>query len=379
MTKKIIAVNSASFITDPVLNDFLREKNPIWRNFVDLIDLLPAHQVLYSRIGTNFLPFQTPYHIQDISAPKLDTAFSLTFAQTTDQRYHDLKRKQGNKSWIVMWSGGLDSTVILTSILKNSSPADRQNITVACNRISIYENPLFYYQHIKPNFSVIDSTHLIIDQEKLINYCLINGDPADALYAGASSQGMLLDSPDDFNRNLRTDPDRLIKFISQKTNYNFADWFYQSVLTNINSVDVPVITYHDFFWWIQFNLTWVSDKFRCIQQGLIDKDSYGSYIDNFVNWFNSNEYQQWSMNNNHAGIKYGSHLRDYKLANKNYIYDFDKDLYYRTFKVKSVSLSLRQKNLKNAWNCILDDFSTLSIDEDLDQILELLPAHFNQQ
>jgi len=379
MTKKIIAVNSASFITDPVLNDFLREKNPIWRNFVDLIDLLPAHQVLYSRIGTNFLPFQTPYHIQDISAPKLDTAFSLTFAQTTDQRYHDLKRKQGNKSWIVMWSGGLDSTVILTSILKNSSQADRQNITVACNRISIYENPLFYYQHIKPNFSVIDSTHLIIDQEKLINYCLINGDPADALYAGASSQGMLLDSPDDFNRNLRTDPDRLIKFISQKTNYNFADWFYQSVLTNINSVDVPVITYHDFFWWIQFNLTWVSDKFRCIQQGLIDKDSYGSYIDNFVNWFNSNEYQQWSMNNNHAGIKYGSHLRDYKLANKNYIYDFDKDLYYRTFKVKSVSLSLRQKNLKNAWNCILDDFSTLSIDEDLDQILELLPAHFNQQ
>jgi len=278
-----------------------------------------------------------------------------------------------------MWSGGIDSTVILASILKNSSLADRQNITVACNRISIYENPLFYYQHIKPNFSVIDSTYLIIDQEKLTNYCLINGDPADALYAGAFSQDMLLDSPDDFSRNCRTDPDRLIKFISQKTNYTFADRFYQSLLININSVDVPVSTYHDFFWWIQFNLTWVSDKFRCIQQGYIDKDSYESYINNFVNWFNSDEYQQWSMNNNHAGIKYGSHISDYKLVSKNYIYDFDKDPYYRTFKTKGASVSLMQKNPKNPWDCILDDFSTLSINKDLDQILELLPAHVNQQ
>jgi hypothetical protein len=192
MTRKIIAVNSASFINDPVVNDFLNEKNPIWRNFVSLLDLLPAHQVLYSRIGTNFLPFQTPYHIQSISAPKFNPNFSLTFDQVTDQRFYDLKQKQENKPWIVMWSGGIDSTVILTSILKNSSKADRQNVIVACNRISIYENPLFYYQHIKPNFSVIDSTNFNLNQDRLSRYYVINGDPADALYAGAFSQDMLL-------------------------------------------------------------------------------------------------------------------------------------------------------------------------------------------
>jgi hypothetical protein len=49
------------------------------------------------------------------------------------------------------------------------------------------------------------------------------------------------------------------------------------------------------------------------------------------------------------------------------------------FKGKSTSLSLTQKKPKNPWDCILDDFSTLSVNEDLDQILELLPAHFNQQ
>jgi hypothetical protein len=171
----------------------------------------------------------------------------------------------------------------------------------------------------------------------------------------------------------------LIKFISQKTNYNFADWFYQSMLANINSVDVPVITYHDFFWWVQFNLAWVSDKLRSIQLGFVDKDSYELYIDNLVHWFNNNEYQQWSMNNNHAGVKYGSHLSDYKLVSKNYIYDFNKDPYYLMFKGKSTSLSLTQRNSKNAWDCMLDDFSTLSINKDLDQILELLPAHFNKQ
>jgi hypothetical protein len=49
------------------------------------------------------------------------------------------------------------------------------------------------------------------------------------------------------------------------------------------------------------------------------------------------------------------------------------------FKGKSASVSLMQKNPKNPWDCILDDFSTLSTNKDLDQILELLPAHFNQQ
>jgi hypothetical protein len=33
MTRKIIAVNSASFAGDPVVNDSLRN-NPVWRNFV---------------------------------------------------------------------------------------------------------------------------------------------------------------------------------------------------------------------------------------------------------------------------------------------------------------------------------------------------------
>jgi hypothetical protein len=332
MPNKIIAINSTHLIKNPIANDFMIKKNSIWQNFIKMPNLIP-HSIFYSRIGANFLPFQTLTNIPNISVPKLDTTFSLTFDQITDQRFYDLQRTHNDRPWIVMWSGGIDSTVILTSILKNSSVEDRKRIIVACNRISVYEYPKFYYEYIKPNFTIIDSSNFNVTHEHLTKYYVISGDQADALYAGAFSQDMLLSSPDDFNRNFKTDPDRLIKFITEKTDSKFADWFYQSILTNINSVDIPIKTYHDFFWWMQFNLTWVSDKLRQIEHETIDVNLIKLYFDNFTAWFDTDQYQQWAMNNNSVGMKYGSELSQYKFVAKNYIYNFNLDRYYHKFKI----------------------------------------------
>jgi hypothetical protein len=123
-----------------------------------------------------------------------------------------------------------------------------------------------------------------------------------------------------------------------------------------------------------FNLTWYPIKLRSLHfQTGSDVDSLKKYLKYVIPWFDSTEYQQWAMCNNKPGIKYGQSIGQYKLASKKYIYNFDKNKYYFDFKLKIKSGSITPQPV--SWFCILDDLSRLSLDNDLDQILELLPDH----
>jgi PP-loop superfamily ATP-utilizing enzyme len=47
-----------------------------------------------------------------------------------------------------MYSGGIDSTLVIISLLKNASEEERNNITILLSENSIGENPNFYKDHI---------------------------------------------------------------------------------------------------------------------------------------------------------------------------------------------------------------------------------------
>jgi hypothetical protein len=78
---------------------------------------------------------------------------------------------------------------------------------------------------------------------------------------------------------------------------------------------------------------------------------------------------------NRLGVKYGANIGQRKLASKKYIYEYDHDEYYFQLKTKMESVS-RKTNL-GKYFCILDDHTRLTLDDDLAQILELLPNHSN--
>ena len=61
-------------------------------------------------------------------------------------------------------------------------------------------------------------------------------------------------------------------------------------------------------------------------------------IDNVVNWFNDSEYQLWSMNNNNNGTKIHNTVNSYKTVAKQYIYEFDKNEWYKNYKIKLESM-----------------------------------------
>jgi hypothetical protein len=302
----------------------------------------------------------------NIKPPKYDSTFTKTFSEVTDEQCRRWLREKTDLPWLVFWSGGIDSTVIVATILKNTSPADRENIYIACNRASIYESPRFFYDHVQPNFKLLPTPD-IAEQQLHKLYHVIDGEFGDHLYCGGHGWELFQSIPDCMVLDIRRNPDIMLNHFASKTNKNFAVWYYECLLDNINSTGIPIETYHDFCWWIFFNYHYTSIY---IKLGL------NTFANNYnQKWYSTDSYQQWSMNNNQFGTKYTLSLSDSKLASKQYIYDFDHDEYSRAFKTKGKSVQIFDL-LHNATEfCTLDDFSKLYVDRDLDRILELLPDH----
>ena len=364
-------------LTDPRITSALGSKSD-WQHLHNVQQFTPRIASLYNRYGKNTLPFKDDIkNYFNITPPAYDPNFTKTFSDITDTRGKELLKQHTDRPWLVMWSGGIDSTTVLTSILKNTTPEDRSNIYVNCNRISVYENPRFFYDHIQPNFKIVDSTFLKTDKELLNKYYVLSGEFSDQLHTGDMTMAMFHNCPADCNRDVYQDPDMLINFIADKTGKESAVWYYERIIANIKSTNLPIENYHDFFWWLQFNVLWSAVKLRPVFHGATaDAELLNLYNTNFISWFEQADYQHWAMCNNQTGTKYGNHIGDYKIELKKYIYDFDHNKYYRFFKTKENSHSRRSgKGNPFPVFCILDDLTCLNLDDDLDRILELLPDH----
>jgi hypothetical protein len=377
LAKKIIYLNQQSLLADTESRNLLDSFSYPWHclEFCNT-NFDPGTQSLYVRAGENNLPFSND--IVDILGwrmPKFQPDFSLDFGAATDLRCLELRQQKWNLPWIVFWSGGIDSTTIVCSILKNIPKSDWGNISIACNHGSIAEYPWFFNKFIRPNFRVLDSSHWIHNVDD--QHFFINGEPADQLFAGSIAQMMMLDDKESMSKSIFKEPDDLIKYLG-RNNQEFGRWYYETVTENLGSVDVPVNSYHDFFWWTFFNYSWVSIKLRTLLWGGWSRsDNARDYFDHMITWFDTQEYQLWSMASNMHGAKYGNTVGNYKQAAKDYIYRGTKDPYYHRFKTKTSSGS----NLavyfleRNPWVAMLDDLTLLNFADHRDQLLELLPDH----
>jgi hypothetical protein len=141
-------------------------------------------------------------------------------------------------------------------------------------------------------------------------------------------------------------------------------------------VDVPVETYFDFLWWVNFNYHWHSSV---LLEWLYhyNHQTWNQHQKNFIRWYETDDYQKWSMNNG-LGKKYNLGISTVKQSAKQYIYDLDQNKWYRDYKIK-VS-STQRRGLSNSTNvfAITDDLRILHVDQDFEEILNLLPNYLGQ-
>ena len=383
---EIVAINHI-YLSDPRVAPHLQSVNSTDLQMLELFCRMCqnscAQQLgLMPRAGVNNLPFHNKF-IGMIGAtmPLYNSLFTETWSDVTDARAGEIEQLilTTGKKLVIFWSGGIDSTCILTAILKNFQLSSRELVTVACTSDSVLENPVFYEKYICPIFKIVNANDLTILTSP--DYMFVDGNAADTLLMSMSPSldvCMAIRSGELLSSSWRTSPDALIDYLAKITQSRlFALWYYETNKESIESTNIPVDTYFDFMWWISFNYDYYSWAvhswfFMLCQLGI----SWDQYQSRFIGWFRTDSYQLWAMNNNGAGVKHGTTLGSIKHHPKKYIYDYDSNEYYYRYKTKINSNGRIHNNphIRQPF-ALTDQFEILYLEKDLDQIVKLLPTH----
>lgn len=288
--------------------------------YSDILKLSPLTW-LVDRTESCNLPFKTQF-LQQYRLPEIPKNFFENLddiCQSTIEQY-----KKIDKQIYILWSGGIDSTLLVVSFLKSSVPKDK--VVVACNFDSIKENYIFYKKHILPNFEVISSDFLIQSGNvSKINGLVLNGDPADVLYGYdlTISISKILDF--DYlqlpcDRNNVTNYFCLKGFSDQSANF-WYDYFTNSMTKSPR----PIKTMQDFSWWEGFNYRWqpANEKFQ-VRISSLNSNCYDRF-------FGNEKFQLWSIFKDPILIKTP---KDIKVESKKIISEYTKDESYFYNKIK---------------------------------------------
>jgi hypothetical protein len=267
-------------------------------------------------------------------APELTSVQPITFEQATDVTAMQLAAlmEKSDLPIAVHWSGGIDSTLVLAGMIKNFNLALRNQVVVVMNNASYFENPYFFEQVIKPNFRYTSDYPYTWD-----NAIIINGDPADKLWIHANIIEIELEYKNVFDRSM-TNPGILIEWMTKRSSKEFAHWLLEYVQQSARKAQIVLENYSDFFWWINFALFYQGCAFTSFCRSYNGSSTHWkNYNKNFFVWFNTDIYQQWSVYAQRTQEKFTGSITSYKMPAKDYIFDVDKNNWYKTYKTKSGS------------------------------------------
>jgi hypothetical protein len=250
-----------------------------------------------------------------------------------------------HKPIAVLWSGGIDSTHVLVSLLRVVSPS---RITVVLSEDSVFEYSSFYNDIIQNQLTTISTVEWA---SAVDNYFTVSGHGGDALW------GMLYD---DFCVNtVLSDRNRPWQDVFAK---NFcADFDFFEEFCTWSGVEIR--TYIEFRTWFYLCCKW-QDQCNRLYMYSVDLGAHNSCA--FYNFDNS--FRLWAVHNLDKII--GSAWQDYKVPAKHMIFQYHNDLEYfkNKSKVKSHGLdsTIYQYNSKNKLNnlkrfVIFDDYTTYNL------------------
>jgi hypothetical protein len=348
------------------------ESAPGGRFMLDFAQIEP--NVWISRNGAEWsLPW--PVKIKDrFKMPIYEPAFKKSWQQITDERAADVARiiREENKKFSILYSGGIDSTLITVALLKNLSKEELKNINFYCNTASIIENPIFYKKYIHERFKTIDSAEYLIEDVIAQGYTVISSMSGDCLCGSKNwldlqanlyyyMRDLSTESKKNISNNWRkaTDPsvhysifkDLIISHYNRDGNNTLGEQYYAKIEKNIKTSNIPVHSLYDLYWWNIFNIKYIhlSAKLYIIDNF---KMSFDNIEKNMFDWYNNDDYQKWSMVNNYTGEKIDFSGATIKLCVKKYIHEFDKNDWYFHFKQKLPSNENQKMRNISQWGNI---------------------------
>lgn len=286
---------------------------------------------LCDRSGHVKMPFKFGIN-PGFELPEYDPNATMTYedcCQRRAQEFVDMSKRL-NVPINVLYSGGIDSTLILVSFLKLLSKEElRERVVVALNLDSINENARFYYNYIRPNFRITSSENI---GTMLDGSCIMLGGEFNDQLFGSDAVGIVFratDTSDElhkpFSRKFITD-----FFIFRGVKPLYAHAWYTVIEDQIKAkAKCEVTTNFHFLWWVNFVYKWQPVYFRILAtlhptvRATLTEDFVKTYYHHF---FNPEYFQQWSMNNHQ--LKLQTDWSTYKGEAKRLIFEYNKDKEY---------------------------------------------------
>jgi hypothetical protein len=332
--KNILNYRTRSVFLDDV--DSMKDKFPGLEKFAHYFKIYSNDVAPYDRTGIIKYPLNV---INAFPMPKL-REFTKTYEEICNERAKELLKKSDDLEVPikVMYSGGIDSTLIVISFLKNASEEQKKKITVLLSEDSILENPRFYEEHILGKLNIEPSLNFpfLLGKKDQI---LVLGEHNDQVF-GSDIIGVFIRRYSeetifkDYNREM------IVDFFNKLNGKVELNNFCFDLLDELcKKAPVKIKTVFDFFWWINFACKWQCVYFRSIMyvdtanRDLINKE----YIDNYYyTFYGTEDFQLWSMANMDKKIK--DTWKSYKFPAKEIIFAFNKDEDYFQNKTKVGSL-----------------------------------------
>jgi hypothetical protein len=245
-----------------------------------------------------------------------------------------------NRKVALMWSGGIDSTTALVSLLKNSTSHQRENMVVLMSEDTIRENSFFYKKFIRGQMQ-IDHSYNFHNYAGNDSYFFTSGECNDQLLGYALIK-VYADWSGDFSRVHETihRPEvqqRVCNFISTvaKVPIESAYKIFNIYKNCSDQAPVPIDSVYSFFWWWNFCFKWQNVYVRGLSFLPQSSITGIKFEENFSPFYSSASFQLWSLNN--VDELASDSWSSYKSNCKDIIYKFDGNEDYRVNKLRTGS------------------------------------------
>ena len=306
----------------------------------EISKLISGNICIFDRSETFKMPFR--FQLSEQSILPTDTlGFKKTYEEICADRVQELLEIQNRtgKRIGILYSGGIDSTMVVVSFLKALTPKEfKDKVTIFLNKDSVSENPNFYYGHLRKvsHFESSEKLRNLFDGEHLI----VGGEFNDQLFGSDLILYFIRHKGENILHKKLTREFVLSVFEYGGFADQYAEIWTDLMLEHIRLQKVTEVnTVVQFFWWFNFIFKWQSVYFRILLRILPEHRHLinGAFLrDHYQHFFNSMDFQRWAIVN--PDMKIRDTWQSYKWHVKDVIYDYNKDANYRDNKIKMGSL-----------------------------------------
>lgn len=229
--------------------------------------------------------------------PKMDLKFKLNYKDCVMSRVEELNQLhlKTNKTFRLLYSGGIDSTAILSGFIEYFGIKRTSKILeISCTPDSIDENPWVWNRYIAPgNFKVTTSLNHAHNWDD--NVITIQGEGNDHLFGGLGSGRM-----SGFLNNMYcpVDVDTLTEYLAwtkNDTSLTNARFCAEQIMRIVDIAPMPITNMYTLGWWYKFVLDWEATMIRALSQSTLSQLPVDCLQTTLVQFFNTENFQQWSM------------------------------------------------------------------------------------